>query len=112
MKKIIKNKYINPIIITILLIFFGVSYSKEYFLFHTQSNEQQQNIQETNKSLSDFSFDQIREIENIELFKTPDKNLLKTLVKKIDEAKNRIYIEIYIFTEKDIRAALIRAKKN
>jgi phosphatidylserine/phosphatidylglycerophosphate/cardiolipin synthase-like enzyme len=33
------------------------------------------------------------------------------LVKKIDEAKKRIYIEIYIFTEKDLRAALIRAKK-
>ena len=111
MKQSMKNKYINPIIITILLIFFGISFAKEYFSFHSESNSQIEQNTQTKTNLSNFSFDQIREIQNIELFKNPDKNLLKTLVKKIDEAKKRIYIEIYIFTEKDLRAALIRAKK-
>lgn len=107
-----KNKYINSIIILILFILFGISYAEEYFLFHNEWKDQTKEAEQTKNTLSNFSFEDIREIENIEIFKTPDKNLLKTIVKKIEEAKNRVYIEAYIFTEKDLRSALIKAKKS
>lgn len=107
-----KTKYINSIIILILFILFGISYAKEYFLFHNDWKEQTRKIEQTKSTLSNFSFNDIREIESIELYKTPDKNLLKTLVKMITEAKKRVYVEAYIFTEKDLRSALIKAKKS
>jgi cardiolipin synthase len=40
---------------------------------------------------------------------TPDKELLERLVSHIDKAQEKIYVEVYIFTEKKLRDALIRA---
>ena len=42
---------------------------------------------------------------------TPDLKLLDTIVSHIDEAKEEIYVEVYIFTEKKMREALVRAHK-
>ncbi|NDK08646.1 hypothetical protein EOM39_05405 [Candidatus Gracilibacteria bacterium] len=106
-----KTKHINSIIITILLILFSITYAKEYFLFHSEGNEQTRKTEQTKTTLSAFSFEDIKEVENVELYRTPDKNLLKTLVQKIGEAKTRVYVEAYIFTEKDLRSALVKAKK-
>jgi len=53
----------------------------------------------------------LRNFENIEIASTPDKNIIKKLREKIKNAKSRIYIEMYIFTEKDLRKELISAKK-
>lgn len=106
-----KNKHINSIITTILLILFSITYAKEYFLFHSEDKAQTEQIKETKTTLSTFSFEDIKEVENVEIYRTPDKNLLKTLVQKITEAKTRVYVEAYIFTEKDLRSALLKAKK-
>lgn len=106
-----KKKYLNSVIIIFLLILFSLFYSKEYFLFHTENTKQQENIKETKENLKEFSLEDIREIEDIDIFKNPDKNILKIMVDKINNAKQRVYVEAYIFTEKDLRSALIRAKK-
>lgn len=108
----IKSKHLNLIIILFLFILFSFFYAKEYFLYHTWIAKTNSNFVDVKKSLSDFSFDKIREIDWLEIYNTPDKNLLKLLVEKIRNAKTRVYIEAYIFTEKDLRDALIKAKKS
>nr|MDD3720354.1 phospholipase D-like domain-containing protein [Candidatus Gracilibacteria bacterium] len=108
----IKSKHLNLIIILFLFILFSFFYAKEYFLYHTGIAKTNSNFVDVKKSLSDFSFDKIREIDGLEIYNTPDKNLLKLLVEKIRNAKTRVYIEAYIFTEKDLRDALIKAKKS
>ncbi|MFA5917016.1 MAG: phospholipase D-like domain-containing protein [Candidatus Gracilibacteria bacterium] len=105
------KKYLNSIIIILLFILFSIFNAREYFLFHSENKKEVLNIEKTKEKVSNFSFDKIRKLESLEIYKTPDKNLLKTLVQKIGNARNRIYIEAYIFTEKEIRSALIKAKK-
>lgn len=105
------KKYLNSIIIILLFILFSFFNAREYFLFHSEWKDQLQKLEQTKTKVSNFSFDKIRKLENLEIYKTPDKNLLKTIVQKIGNAKNRVYIEAYIFTEKEIRSAVIKAKK-
>jgi phosphatidylserine/phosphatidylglycerophosphate/cardiolipin synthase-like enzyme len=54
--------------------------------------------------------DKIRELDSIVFRTNPDKGLLDDIVLKIDNAKKRIYLEVYIFTDKRIREAIIKAK--
>jgi ABC-type iron transport system FetAB ATPase subunit len=42
---------------------------------------------------------------------TPNVQLLDEIASKIDKAKTRIYVEVYIFTEKRMKKALVDAKK-
>lgn len=112
MKKILNLKYLNSVIIFFLFILFSFFYAKEYFLYHIWVEKINSNFIDIKNSLSDFSFDKIRELDWLEIYKTPDKSLLKSLVEKIKNAKTRVYVEAYIFTEKDLRNALINAKKN
>ena len=44
------------------------------------------------------------------IYTTPNIDLIKKIVGKIDEAKTQVLIEVYILSEKEIKAALKRAK--
>jgi len=48
-------------------------------------------------------------LESVEFYHTPYKSLLDNLVTKIDVADERVYIEVYIFTEKRIKSAIKKA---
>lgn len=98
-------------LISLFLLFLLFSCSNNYIDFHENKNNYTSSQVETKQKLSNFSLDSLREFESIEMSATPDKKLLKEIVKKIDEAKSRIFVEVYIFTEKDLQKALIRAKK-
>ncbi len=84
----------------------------EDFFSHTQTQE---NIQrwsvDINQKLADFSVDDIRELENVELYYTPYKKLLDTLVSKINWADRYVYVEVYMLTETRIKEALTKAHK-
>ena len=45
------------------------------------------------------------------IFALPDIHVLEDLVQSLDQAKTRIWIETYTWTEKETLAAIIRAKK-
>ncbi|MDD3302180.1 MAG: phospholipase D-like domain-containing protein [Candidatus Gracilibacteria bacterium] len=107
-----KKKYINSIIITSLFLLFSGLYAKDYVSFHSEEKLKQISQEQIKNDISAFSLEKIKDIENIEIHKTPDKNLIKTISEKIKNAKKRIYIEAYIFTEKDFLSALTKAKKN
>lgn len=91
----------------IFSLFFLISCQNEYVEFH-QNKEIQKQIQ---TEINNFSFEKIEYLSGLTLRKTPDLELLKELTTKIDNAKSRVYIEVYIFTEKRIKKALIDAKK-
>ncbi len=111
MKKQTIQKFLNISIIFFLFILFSIFYAKEYFLFHDKKQEINKNILNSKSDLQNFSLENIRTLEYVDIYKTPDKNLLKILVEKIKNAKTRIYVEAYIFTEKDLRSALVYSKK-
>ena len=99
-------------IFCILLFFigFGYFYGDEYWAYQEKQDEYisyQENIQRDSEN---FSLENISEVEqNMELHVLPDRDFLDDLVAQIDAAKEKIYVEVYIFTERDIRDALIRA---
>lgn len=95
----------KKILIFFLFLFF--SCQNEYIDFH-QNKKIEKQIQ---TQINNFSFDEIQYLSWITLKNTPDLELLDELTEKIDNAKSRVYVEVYIFTEKRLRKALINAKK-
>lgn len=93
----------------LILFFFLFLFScqNEYINFH---NENKKNIQ-IQEELNHFSFDKIEYLSGLTLKITPDIKLLDDITNQIDNAKIRVYVEVYIFTEKRIKKALIDAKK-
>ncbi|MGE4444481.1 MAG: phosphatidylserine/phosphatidylglycerophosphate/cardiolipin synthase family protein [Candidatus Altimarinota bacterium] len=89
------------------LFLFLFSCQNEYVEFH----ENKKNEQEITNITQDFSFENIEYLSGVTLKNTPDLKLLDELVSKIDSSKNKVYLEVYIFTEKRIRKALIDAHK-
>ncbi len=94
----------------LFFVVFSLYYWPEYWEFHnTQKSSQEYQILSSN-TLKDFWISQLKEFKwDLQLNITPDKELLTRLVSEIDAAQVKVYIEVYIFTEKDLRDALIRA---
>lgn len=106
-----KQKVIYTII---FFIFLGISsffYGETYIHFLNEKNESKQIPQLIKKDENGFSFDLIEPVKQARFFSTPDLNFLDFLVKKIDASEKRVYINVYIFTEKRLKNALIVAKK-
>jgi len=98
--------------IIFFLLFVGVFwyfYGDEYREFYEEkvSYTEQEHI--VSQELSDFSLDDVVDVRSSQLVVTPDLEVLESLVQKIDTAQDRVYLEVYIFTEKRIFAAMKRA---
>lgn len=91
----------------ILLLFFLFSCQNEYVEFH-QYKKEQDFIQ---SEIQNFSLEHIEYLPWVQLYSTPDLAFLDSLTTKIEQAQKRVYVEVYIFTEKRLRKALIDAKK-
>lgn len=97
-----------------LLLFICVSsyfFASEYKSFIEQKIYLDQAQEEKQKKLSLFSFSQIQEIPWTQIYFTPDKKYLDILEKELQGAQKRVYINVYMLTEKRIRNALLVAKK-
>ncbi len=93
----------------IWLIFLLFSCQNEYLEFHNgNSVKDTSNI---SQDKNDFAFDDIEYFSWIILNHTPSLKFLDELTTKIDSAKNVVYVEVYIFTEKRLKKALKDAKK-
>jgi len=62
--------------------------------------------------MQNFSFKKIKKLENVQIFSTPEQDVLNQIIEKIETAKRLVYIEVYMLTEKRIEAALKKAKNN
>lgn len=104
LKKLIK-------ILPIILCFSTLSScSNEYINYHKDRISQEKKAQEIKQNIEIIKNRKI-EFRNYEVSTTPDLLVLDTIVDKISAAKQKIYIESYIFTEKRILKSIIEAKK-
>lgn len=106
-----KDKIISSIILSIFFIIFSIFNFWEYYDFHKQKIENKEIYTNNKNTLENFDIKNIKQIENISLKYTPNKDLLYEIVKKIEKSKEKVYIEVYMFTENRIKTALIKAKK-
>lgn len=104
-----KQKIFQIIVIFIFFIGFWYFYGDEFWEY--QDIQQQEKVYQ--KSISErkesFEVQNISTLQDAQLLVTPDLWLLDDIVSQIDNAQKRVYLEAYIFTEKDMRDAIIRA---
>jgi len=97
------SKKIDKIISFVFIILFIIVFSYYNFWEYKNFYEIHQNeIISRKKVLND----------NIDFYNTPNKELINNLVTKIRNIKKRVYVEVYILTEKRLEKALVNAKKN
>lgn len=104
------NKLIQYIILLIFFVVLSITFWNQYISFHKEKIEIQKIKQKEKERNESFKISDINNIEEIELFSTPNKELLENIVLLIENAQSHIYIEMYMFTENRIREALIKAK--
>lgn len=104
-----KNKLIIYIFFLLFITISSLLFWKNYYSFHKNNTEnlkiEKSYIEENNN----FSIEDIEEIKEIYIKETPDKELLEQIVDMIDNAKEKIYLEMYMFTETRIRNSIIKA---
>ncbi len=106
-----KQKILTTIFTVIFITVFSIFNFWEYRDFHENKSTINQ-IEETSlQKARNFELENIKQIENISFFHTPNKDLLTNIVDKINNAETEIYLETYILTEKRIQEALIKAYK-
>lgn len=106
-----KNKILKTIPLLLFIIIFSIFFSGEFIIFHKEKNElKKENINLENQ-LQKFSFEKIIFLDETEIFYTPDENILDKIIKKIEQAEQKVYIEVYMLTETRIQNAIIKAKK-
>lgn len=97
--------------IILLLFLFLFSCSNEYINYHKQNQDYNYDNLVIQNEIKDFSYESIWYLSWITLKSTPDLFLLQEMVEKIEDAKEKVYVEVYIFTEKRLRNAIIKAHK-
>lgn len=105
------KKYFSYIFIILFVLIFSFFYWKDYFLFHQNNWDIQKIDKNSQESILDFSLSDIKYLSGSELYYTPYKDLKNKIIDKINNAGEKVYAEVYIFTEKNIRQAIINAKK-
>jgi len=90
-------------------LFLFASCTNEYFQYHEQKRLIGEKKQELRQTLEEFSVGKI-ESRDLEILTTPNKKVLDRIVSMIEESKERVFVEVYIFTEKRILQALKDAK--
>ncbi len=109
-KNMLKKIFPIIFIIAFVAIFSYIKWG-EFF----QYQEKQEKIVEqkiiTQWKLENFSVEKIRELDDTGFYYTPYKPLLTKIVEKIKNAKKRVFVEVYMLTEKRIKEALVKAHK-
>jgi len=105
------NKILTYVFIVLFIVVFSFYNFSDYKNFHKANYEIENTKKLVNEKLSNFELEDIKKINNINIYPTPDKDLLTKIVTDIDNAKEKIFLETYILTEKKVQEALVRAKK-
>lgn len=106
------NKYQKIASFLFFLLFFIVfSYFEwpQYYNFHNDKKIALEYQENNLKKLQNFSIQNIKNIKDISLYRTPNLELLDQIISEINNAKKRVYLETYILTEKKIQKALKNA---
>ena len=103
------KKILPSLLIIVFLGVFWYLFWDEYTEFQKKAEEMRDQQVKITQEIQNFSLEDIRELESVQLYHTPYKSLLDDIVDKINNANQRVYIEVYIFTEKRIKAAIKKA---
>lgn len=95
--------------IFLLFLLFLFSCKNEYYDFHVKKNNDIQKQEILKQELNSFTINEDLYLTWVELRYTPDLNLLDDIVDLIDNSSKKVYLEMYILTEKRIQKALKRA---
>lgn len=106
-----KQKIISAVFILIFTLVFSFFNSKDFFEHKQKTESFQKSKVEFSWSIKDFSLEKIRELEKTEFYYTPNKSVLNDIVNKINSAKKRVYVEVYMLTENRIKESIVKAKK-
>jgi phosphatidylserine/phosphatidylglycerophosphate/cardiolipin synthase-like enzyme len=106
-----KQKLLSLIFTVIFITVFSIFNFHEYKNFHVNKNTLKIQNNEIQEKLQNFKLEDIKQLEDIEFYYTPNKDLLSKIIQNIENAKKHIYLETYMLTEKRIQAALIKAHK-
>lgn len=104
-----KNKIVSFVIILLFFVLISFFYWSEFINYHKNNFELEKINSQTIKKSNNFEIENISEIENIEFYNSPSLELKEKIINNINSAENYIYLEVYMFTEKSIKEALIKA---
>ena len=105
------NKILTTLFSIVFIIIFSIYNFDEYQNFHKDKIKLENQKNETKQNLENFELEEIKTIENIQFYYTPNKELLTKIVTAIDNTKKEIFLEVYMLTETRIQDALIKAYK-
>ena len=105
-------KILTTLLAILYIAIFSLFNYDEYKDFHQEKIEIVEQELDLQSKLENFKLEDIKEIDDIDFYYTPDKELLQKIVLLIENAKKEIYLETYMLTEKKIQEALIKAHKN
>ena len=83
------NKKIAALILVAIFTIFSLLFGKDYLDF--QNNSPSKKDAEIEKQVKNFDISKINLIENVEIFHTPNLELLEDFIEKIKNAKKNIY---------------------
>ncbi len=107
-----KQKIFQIICIILFFVIFWCFYGDEYWQYQERAENTKLYQQEIDESITKFSLEKIHSTWEIAaLHTTPDTSFLDELVFHVEQAQEKIYVEVYIFTEKRLRDAIIEAQK-
>ena len=106
------KKILTIIFIIIFIFWFSYFFWNDYKSHYEEIKKQQISKNLVLEKANNFTLKNVKDIENLNLYYTPYKNLLNKLVEKIEKAKKNVYLEVYILTEKRLQNALIKAKNS
>lgn len=107
----INNKIISSLFILIFIILFSFLNYNEYKYFHIEKYENKQYIKQLEQKINNFNVQNIKKINYIKIYHTPNKDLLDKIVELINNAEKEILLETYMLTETRIQDALINSFK-
>lgn len=107
MKKIKLN--IVSLFLIFIFILFSLQQAEEYLNFHKENRKNIEYQSQLNHQLENFTLDDIQNISDLHIYRTPNLWLLDQIVWEINNAQERVLLETYILTEKRIQEALKKA---
>lgn len=105
------SKLVSSILILIFIAIFSYFEWEDFFEHKKQTEYKVEAAKHINEKLKDFTLDSIRNLEDTTIYSTPDKELMNTISKTIEEAQERVYLEVYLLTERNIMQAIIASAK-
>jgi hypothetical protein len=105
------NKILTILFSVIFITVFSYYNYPEYKKFHQDKIELVKKQLELKTKLENFKLEDIKKLNDIEFYYTPNKDLLIEITNKIENAEKEIFLETYMLTETRVQEALIKAHK-